>query len=99
MKQREITRKHVCEDMGANLYGRLDHVARLLDSRKFDEARSELIELANFLPGNLVVTIGDDDQRLLDLNPDDTAIDSVGPECPDEYDMRSEETRRQEDDQ
>lgn len=68
LKQREVIRLHVCLDLGANIYGRLDHVARLLDSRQFDEARRELIEVTNFLPGNLVVSIGDDDQALLDLN-------------------------------
>ena len=71
MKNREIRRKHICEDMGANVFGRLRHIESLLDDRNWDIARREMIELANFLPGNLVVTIGDDNQAILDLNSED----------------------------
>jgi hypothetical protein len=58
----------LCTELGVNAYGRLDYIATLLDRKDLIEARRELIELANFLPGNLVVSIGDDDQALLDLN-------------------------------
>ena len=64
-------RERVCDCVGCNAYGRLEHVALCLDQRQFAEARAELIGLANFLPGNLVIEIGDDDQALLDLNSED----------------------------
>jgi hypothetical protein len=61
----------ICSELGANVFGRLEYIAVCLDRKDFSQARRELIETANFLPGNLVVTIGDDDQRLLDLNGED----------------------------
>lgn len=40
----------VCEELGANVFGRLEYANRLLAERKFNEARMELQALTKFLP-------------------------------------------------
>jgi hypothetical protein len=63
--------EEVNEELACNAFGRLSWTIELLETRNYEAARAELTALANFLPGNRVVTIGDADQALLDLNPED----------------------------
>jgi hypothetical protein len=62
------THDEVNAELACNAFGRLKWIGELLQTRNYEAARAELIGLANFLPGNLVIEIGDDDQALLDLN-------------------------------
>ena len=64
------THEEVNAELACNAFGRLKWIGELLQTRNYEAARAELIGLANFLPGNLVVEVSDDEQQHLDWNPD-----------------------------
>ena len=65
------THEEVNAELACNAFGRLKWIGELLQTRNYGAARAELIGLANFLPGNLVVEVSDDEQQYLDWNPED----------------------------